>query len=93
MEYRGGASEVLLIPNENEPGDRPGEDRGEPRARGGSLAGRGDEALGRVAKGMIGRAGLAQGSSAFFCEIRRRTRSASRMPSNGFLKASLNPRA
>src|SRR4051812_46691848 len=32
-----------------------------------------------------------QGSSAFFCEIRRRTRSASRAPSNGFLNASLNP--
>ena len=34
-----------------------------------------------------------QGSSAFFCEIRRRTRSARSAPSNGFLNASLNPSA
>ena len=34
-----------------------------------------------------------QGSSAFFCEIKRRTRSASSAPSNGFLNASLNPSA
>ena len=34
-----------------------------------------------------------QGSSAFFWEIRRRTRSASRAPSNGFLNASLKPSA
>ncbi len=34
-----------------------------------------------------------QGSSAFFWEIRRRTRSASSAPSNGFLKASLKPSA
>ena len=46
--------------------------------------------------GLVGRSrsegrGGDQGSSAFFCEIRRRTRSASRAPSNGFLKASLKP--
>ena len=34
-----------------------------------------------------------QGSSAFFCEIKRRTRSARSAPSNGFLNASLNPSA
>jgi hypothetical protein len=34
-----------------------------------------------------------QGSSAFFCEINRRTRSANSAPSNGFLNASLNPSA
>ncbi len=33
-----------------------------------------------------------QGSLDFFWEIRRRTRSASKAPSNGFLKASLKPR-
>jgi hypothetical protein len=36
---------------------------------------------------------LPQGSSAFFWEIKRRTRSASSAPSNGFLKASLKPSA
>jgi hypothetical protein len=34
-----------------------------------------------------------QGSSAFFWEIKRRTRSARSAPSNGFLNASLNPSA
>jgi hypothetical protein len=34
-----------------------------------------------------------QGSSAFFCEINLRTRSANSAPSNGFLNASLNPSA
>lgn len=39
----------------------------------------------------VARRRLDQGSSAFFWEIRRRTRSASRAPSNGFLNASLKP--
>ena len=43
---------------------------------------------GRVPVGLV-----PQGSSAFFCEIRRRTRSARSAPSNGFLNASLNPSA
>ena len=34
---------------------------------------------------------LTQGSSDFFCEIKRRTRSAKSGPSNGFLNPSLNP--
>jgi len=43
----------------------------------------------RVPRGV--RRPLNQGSSAFFWEIRRRTRSASKAPSNGFLNASLKP--
>ena len=47
--------------------------------------------LGLVGRSRFGGARGDQGSSAFFWEIRRRTRSASRAPSKGFLKASLKP--